>query len=76
MLIGALVLGVVATRAWGGDLTADEKAFLDQHFSDVIKIESARVSGPSVLTVFATPFFKVSVDIYDGDGESATTPCS
>jgi hypothetical protein len=68
ILIGALVLGVVATRAWGGDLTADEKAFLDQHFSDVVKIESARVSDPAVIKAFATPFYTVSIDISDGDG--------
>ena len=68
ILIGALVLGVVATRAWGGDLPTDEKAFLDQHISDLVKIEYVRVSDPAVLKVFATPFTTVNIDISDGDG--------
>jgi hypothetical protein len=68
ILIGALVLGVVATRAWGGDLTADEKVFLGQHLSDVVKIESVRVSDPAVIKAFATPFYTVNIDISDGDG--------
>jgi hypothetical protein len=59
---------VAATGAWGGDLPADEKAFLDQHFSDVIKIEPVRLSDPAVVKVFATPFYKLQVDIYDGEG--------
>ena len=68
ILIGALVLGVVATRAWGAELTADEKAFLDQHVSDLVKIEYARLSDPAVVKVFATAFYTLNVDIDVGDG--------
>jgi hypothetical protein len=72
ILIGALVLGVVATRAWGGELAADEKVFLDQHFSDVIKIEPVRLSDPAVVKVFATPFYTLSVAIDDGSGGTSS----
>jgi hypothetical protein len=68
ILIGALVLGVVATRAWGAELTADEKAFLDQHVPDVVKTEYVRLSDPAVIKAFATPFYTVNIDISDGDG--------
>jgi len=68
ILFGALVLGVVATRAWSAEPTAAEKAFLDQHISDLVKIEYVRVSDPVVLRVFATPFTTVNIDISDGDG--------
>lgn len=68
ILIGALVLGVVATRAWGGDLPANEQAFFEKHFSDVVKIDPVRVSDPAVLKVFATSFYTLNVSIDDGQG--------
>lgn len=68
ILIGALVLGMAAARAWGAELTADEKAFLDQHVPDVVKTEYVRLSDPAVIKVFATAFYTVSIDIYDGEG--------
>jgi hypothetical protein len=68
ILLGALVFGLVAIRAWSAELTADEKAFLDRHFSDVVKVEYDRVSDPAVLKVFATPVYIVTVDIYYGEG--------
>ena len=68
ILFGALVLGVVATRAWSAEPTAAEKAFLDQHISDLVKIEYVRVSDPVVLRGFATPFTTVNIVISDGDG--------
>ena len=68
VLIGALVLGMLATRAWGGDLPADDKAFFEKHFSDVVKIDPVRVSDPAVIKVFATPFYTLNVSIDDGQG--------
>ncbi len=68
ILIGALVLGVVATRAWGGDLPANEQAFFEKHFSDVVKIDPVRVSDPAVIKVFATPFYTLNLSIDDGQG--------
>jgi hypothetical protein len=72
ILIGALVLGVVATRAWGAELTADEKAFLDRHVSDVVKIDYGRLSDPAVVKVFATAFYTLNVDIDVGDGGTSS----
>jgi hypothetical protein len=59
---------MAAARAWGAELTADEKAFLDQHVPDVVKTEYIRLSDPAVIKAFATPFYTVSIDIYDGEG--------
>ena len=72
ILLGALVFGVMATRAWGGDLTADEKAFIDQHTSDVVKIEPVRLSDPAVVKVFATPFYTLNIAIDEGDGGTSS----
>jgi hypothetical protein len=72
ILIGALVLVVGATCAWGGELTADEKTFLDQHVSDVVKTESVRLSDPAVVKVFATPFYTLNIAIDDGDGGTSS----
>jgi hypothetical protein len=65
---GALVLGMLATGVRAVDLTAEEKAFLDQHIVDVVKIEPVRMSDASVLSAFATPIYILNIAMEEGNG--------
>ena len=70
VLIAAFALGAFATCAWGEELPAAEKAFLDRHFSDVIKIEPVRLNDPAVAKAFATPLYRLDITIDSGNGGS------
>jgi hypothetical protein len=70
IFIGACVLSLIGVGAKAEDLTAGEKAFLDQHYADVIKIAPVPIVDPAVAKVFATPFYTLNVTIDDGDGGS------
>jgi len=46
----------------------DAKAFIGQHLSDVVKIDSNLIAAPAVTKVFGTPIYAMTVTIIDGDG--------
>jgi hypothetical protein len=50
------------------DLSPADKTFFDQHISDVVKIEPTLIDAPAVQTVFAVPFYNVTIEIKEGDG--------
>jgi hypothetical protein len=51
----------------------DAKAFIDQHLSDVVKIESHQIDAPAVTKVFGTPIYTMTVNIFDGEGSSQSS---
>ena len=53
-------------------LTPDDQAFFDKHASDVVQLQPTKLSDPSFLKVFSTPFYAVKVVIKEGDGDETT----
>ncbi len=51
-------------------LPAEEQAFFDKQISTFIQILPTRLQDAALVKVFAVPFYKVTVEIKDGDGGS------
>jgi hypothetical protein len=51
-------------------LTAEERAFFDQHIAQLVKVEPTRLTDPSLPIVFSVPFYSVTVSVVQGDGTS------
>jgi hypothetical protein len=64
----ALVFCGVAAQSFAQVLTSEERAFFDQHISELVKVEPTRVVDPAVQKVFAAPFYEVTTTIHEGDG--------
>ncbi len=61
-----LFAGVAPSMAQS--LTDEEKAFLDKHMSEVIKVEPARLNDAGFLKVFSALFYQVTISIKTDDG--------
>lgn len=68
------VFGAIVGGAWGRALSGDEQAFFDKHVSDVVKIDSTRMSDPAVVKVFGVPIYSVNVILDLGDGSTQGNP--
>ena len=72
LVLLVLLLLLICSAASAAELTGQDKAFFDQHMSDVIKIEPQLFDSPAVKTVFAATFYNVTITIQDGDGGTQT----
>ena len=74
MVVPALMLlSFGAPRAGAQALTADEKAFVTQHVSDIVTTEITRLGDAALAKVFAVPFYKVKMIIKDDEGGTETS---
>ena len=64
VLAAALTLTCTVNAA---DLSPADKAFFDQHISDIIKIQPTQLDSDAVKKVFAVPFYSVNITIKEGD---------
>lgn len=68
VLVLVSLLGPFSTPALGQATPADELAFVRQHLGDIVQVVPERISDPAVTAVFATPIYRVTVEIHEGDG--------
>lgn len=69
----AVVLGLFVTGALGQALSTDEQAFLHKHLPDVVQVEPTRLNDHAIVRTFATPIYRVTVLIKEGDGGTSTS---
>jgi hypothetical protein len=64
-VVALFLLSVTAARAEAQALSADDRAFIDQHISDLLafKAEPILISDPAVNTVFAGPLYQVKLGL-------------
>jgi hypothetical protein len=68
-----VTLGLLAAPAQGRALSPDEQAFLREHLSEVVKVEPDRLADDAVVRVFATPIYRITVVVKEGDGATSTS---
>ncbi len=73
ILMLALAFCAPAIQSGAQTLTADERAFFDQHISQIVQIEPKRLADPAVQKVFAAPFYEVTVTIERTKGATPTS---
>jgi hypothetical protein len=59
--VSSVLFSPAAARAQS--LTADEKAFVDSHVGQFVKVEPTKVVDPALPSVFAVPFYKLTVTV-------------
>lgn len=67
--VGVALISTTSARAQ--NLAPEERVFLDQHMSDVVKVEASRLSDPALPIVFSVPIYAVKVAIHAGNGVSS-----
>jgi hypothetical protein len=67
-LIVAMFLAIASVPSLAQSLTDDEKAFLDKHMPEVVKVEPARLNDAGFLKVFSALFYQVTISIKTDDG--------
>jgi cellulose synthase/poly-beta-1,6-N-acetylglucosamine synthase-like glycosyltransferase len=72
-VVALLLATFGALRAGAQTLTADEKAFMDQHLSDIVTTEITRLNDAALAKVFAVPFYSVKMIIKEDDGGEGYT---
>jgi hypothetical protein len=63
----ALIFCAGAARSDAQTLPAAERAFFDQHISEIVSIEPKRLADPAMLKVFAAPIYEVTITIREAD---------
>ena len=63
---GLVICGAEVKGQAGG--AGDEKAFLEKHVSDVVKVTPKRVTNGAVTKAFGVPVYQIEVAIEQGDG--------
>jgi hypothetical protein len=58
----------VARFARAADVTPEERAFIESHQKEIVKIEPTKLADPSLPTAFAVPFFLLTVSTYTNGG--------
>ncbi len=73
-LVAVLALFCVPAATSGAQtLTADERAFINQHIWEIVQIEPKRVADPVVEKVFAVPLYFIPITIGDKDAGPTTS---
>jgi hypothetical protein len=73
ILVLTLAFCAPAAHAAAQALTPAERAFFDQHISEIVQIEPKRLVDPALQKVFATPFYEVTVTIRENNGMNTNT---
>jgi len=69
----ALVFCAGAARSDAQTLPPAERAFFDQHISEIVRIEPKRMADPAMLKVFAVPIYEVTITIHEADSTNTSS---
>ena len=65
-VMGCMVLGA---RAWGAELSKEERAFFDKHVSELVQITPTQMGDAAVVKVFSAPALNVEIKMKQADGD-------
>jgi hypothetical protein len=72
VLILAVAFCGAAVQSFAQALTPADRAFFDQHISELVKIEPTHLVDPAVQKVFAAPLYEVTITVHEGDGTNTS----
>jgi hypothetical protein len=68
----ALLFCAGATQSAAQTLAPAERAFFDEHISELVQIQPRRLADPAMPRVFAAPFYEVTITVHEGDSTGTT----